>query len=38
MVYLNRIYTKGGDGGDTTLGDLSRPQDAPADHRLWDGR
>jgi cob(I)alamin adenosyltransferase len=24
VVYLNRIYTRGGDGGETTLGDLSR--------------
>ncbi len=24
MVYLNRIYTRGGDGGETTLGDLTR--------------
>jgi cob(I)alamin adenosyltransferase len=24
MVYLNRIYTKGGDGGETSLGDGSR--------------
>ena len=24
MVHLNRIYTRGGDGGETTLGDLSR--------------
>lgn len=24
MVYLNRIYTRGGDGGETSLGDLSR--------------
>lgn len=24
MVYLNRIYTKGGDTGETSLGDLSR--------------
>lgn len=24
MPYLNRIYTKGGDGGETSLGDLSR--------------
>lgn len=24
MVYLNRIYTRGGDAGQTTLGDMSR--------------
>lgn len=24
MVYLNRIYTRGGDGGETSLGDMSR--------------
>ena len=24
MVYLNRIYTKGGDAGETSLGDMSR--------------
>lgn len=24
MVYLNRIYTRGGDAGETTLGDMSR--------------
>jgi cob(I)alamin adenosyltransferase len=24
MVYLNRIYTRGGDRGETTLGDMSR--------------
>jgi cob(I)alamin adenosyltransferase len=24
VVYLNRIYTRGGDGGETTLGDMSR--------------
>jgi cob(I)alamin adenosyltransferase len=30
MVYLSRIYTKSGDGGDTGLGDGSRvPKDAP---------
>jgi len=30
MVYLSRIYTKSGDGGDTGLGDGSRvPKDSP---------
>lgn len=30
MVFLNRIYTKSGDGGETGLGDGSRvPKDAP---------
>src|SRR5579872_3096627 len=30
MVYLSRIYTKTGDGGDTALGDGSRvPKDHP---------
>src|SRR5687767_2664215 len=30
MVYLNRIYTKGGDGGETSLGDGRRvPKNHP---------
>jgi cob(I)alamin adenosyltransferase len=30
MVYLNRIYTRGGDAGETSLGDLSRvPKTSP---------
>jgi cob(I)alamin adenosyltransferase len=37
MVYLSRIYTKSGDGGETGLGDGSRlPKDAPRIEAIGD--